>query len=1411
MDFDYTTETITPDNTNVLTIGGTGGLEIPYGTTAQRPGSASNGLIRYNTDTNQLEGYFSNSWSSSISNIANQVVVQKTPGAGEFSSIADALSSITGASATDPVTIVVYPGTYSEPEMTMPNYVQITGLTEYGVVIQPLTSTQHLFNMSLGTTINFVDIQNVGTGYTAIRAIDVGYYALCHKVSMINCDTGWDIQANTVDSTVYLEYCDAEAGTTGVSVTSTSGFSMYANFENFYIYGNVINPDNGLFVSGTGTAVNIQAFGFEGEAGTGNGINVQDGATLVAKAGHIYAWDIGSVMFNTGAASDVQYLSVEIADNTTWDLFSEHPDGTGTLNGSARGDFVDASASPNFTFAFADVVSNKYIQTGAFFLGNTTSTLTNVTDLIIETSALGLMSGGELSIVSGLTVNIAAGTGYINNGSDVVTRTTWASTNITLSANSSIYIYIDATGAVLQASSPPDELSHIILARALTGPSSVITSGPVSFDIRHYGNSLDEFLKSTMGPVYSFGSIVTENISTPRSLDVTAGSWYYSIQNVMPSSGTGITFLDVYQVSGVTTLAPLTQVNNTTYLTGGNLTSITAGWFTKSTLYVSGEGATQTYFVQHATAQYATLQEAVDAPLPAPLIDPSGVPYIAAIIVQQGTSNIIQIIDIRPKFFGSSGTGVAGVSDHGELTGLLDDDHPQYLLVDGTRAMSGTLNMGTNTITNVGTINSVTIQTHGARHGANAADPTPTAAPTTALTASSVNATGIANTLSRSDHSHQITGFQISDATLTALAAYNTNGILTQTAADTFTGRSIVGTTNRVAITNGNGVSGNPAVDIDSAYIGQTSITTLGTISSGTWNGTPIASTYAGVPAAGTTGQYLSKIDGTNYNTQWVDPNYNTVDATLYRALTSDQSATDPGSGKIKWNNVTQISATQLYMSNINDAGTDISSYLVKLTVNNIFWIQTQSDSSSYQRWTITSITNNSGWFTFGVTLLDSQNPQFSNNRILAIATNSLAGGTVTSIAISGGTTGITTSGGPITTSGTITLAGTLNIANGGTGQTTASSAFNALSPTTTLGDLIYANGTGTNTRLAGNTGTQAQILTQTGNGTISAAPLWSSLSSLAVTSFSAGSTGLTPSSTTTGAVTLTGTLNIANGGTGQTTANAALNALLPTQTGNSGKVLSTNGTSTSWASPGSGTVTSVAVSGGTTGLTTSGSPITTSGTITLAGTLATANGGTGQTTIGTANQLLGVNSSATALEYKTITAGSGIIINNSAGSMTIINADGQAGSGVAGKVYSSIFNSLSGTTVMGTTLPTITSGWQVTSVTLTPTYSTSKFGLTTSFYSDLSSNNHNVSCAVWRTVGAVNTLVGTQTVTITTSGRPATLSITLLDNPATTSSITYSIRVGMDSAGTSYVNQTNAGTNLGGSAESAFFVQEIY
>lgn len=63
----------------------------------------------------------------------------------------------------------------------------------------------------------------------------------------------------------------------------------------------------------------------------------------------------------------------------------------------------------------------------------------------------------------------------------------------------------------------------------------------------------------------------------------------------------------------------------------------------------------------------------------------------------------------------------------------------------------------------------------------------------------------------------------------------------------------------------------------------------------------------------------------------------------------------------------------------------------------------------------------------------------------------------------------------------------------------------------------------------------------------------------------------------------VTGQLPIANGGTGQSTAAAAINALLPSQTGNSGDFLTTNGSSASWSAvSGGGAVSSVANSDGT-------------------------------------------------------------------------------------------------------------------------------------------------------------------------------------------------------------------------------------
>jgi len=115
-----------------------------------------------------------------------------------------------------------------------------------------------------------------------------------------------------------------------------------------------------------------------------------------------------------------------------------------------------------------------------------------------------------------------------------------------------------------------------------------------------------------------------------------------------------------------------------------------------------------------------------------------------------------------------------------------------------------------------------------------------------------------------------------------------------------------------------------------------------------------------------------------------------------------------------------------------------------------------------------------------------------------------------------------------ISTAGLVSFTTALAVGSGGTGAATF-----------TANGVIYGNTTSAfGVTAAGTTG---QVLVATTSG----APSWGAIpSTAAVTSITFGTTGLTPSTATTGAVTVAGTLAVANGGTGATTANAALTNL---------------------------------------------------------------------------------------------------------------------------------------------------------------------------------------------------------------------------------------------------------------------------
>lgn len=416
-------------------------------------------------------------------------------------------------------------------------------------------------------------------------------------------------------------------------------------------------------------------------------------------------------------------------------------------------------------------------------------------------------------------------------------------------------------------------------------------------------------------------------------------------------------------------------------------------------------------------------------------------------------------------------------------------------------------------------------------------------------------------------------------------------------------------------------------------------------------------------------------------------------------------------------------------------------------------------------------------------------------------------------------------------------ISGALGATNGGTGQ----SAY-------ALGDTLYSSATNTIAKLSGNTTTTKQYLSQTGTGSASAAPSWATISAADIGAGTLpavrGGTGqssyavgdLLYADTTTSlakladvatgnvlvsggistapawgkvalASAVSGTLGIANGGTSATTANGAFNALAPSQTGNSGKYLTTNGTDTSW-----GTVSAVStISFGSTGLTPS---TATSGAVTVAGTLAVANGGTGTTTAqGAMNTFAGATTSGSYLRgngtnvvMSTIQAGDVPTLNQNtsgnAATATLATTATNLAGGSAGTIP---YQSAAGTTVQ---LAAGTSGYVLQSNgAAAPSWVVKTSGTVTSVTGGTYLTGGTITTSGTLAVDATTTNTASKVVARDASGNFAagTITATLSGNASTATSATTATTATTANAlatGNNYqVNSLGIGTAASGTA----------
>ena len=237
--------------------------------------------------------------------------------------------------------------------------------------------------------------------------------------------------------------------------------------------------------------------------------------------------------------------------------------------------------------------------------------------------------------------------------------------------------------------------------------------------------------------------------------------------------------------------------------------------------------------------------------------------------------------------------------------------------------------------------------------------------------------------------------------------------------------------------------------------------------------------------------------------------------------------------------NVTAVTWSNFSVAATYTAGTGLTLASYQFSITNTGVTAGAYGSASK---TLTATVNAQGQ----LTVLAATDIAIANTQVSGLGTMSTQN--ASSVTITGGTlNGVTigaTTAGAIT--GTTITATTFNGA--GTGLTGTASSLSiggsAGSATTATnlaggaaGSVPYQSSAGTTTFLAA--GSNGQYLTLSGG-----LPAWANISA-GVTSFSAGSTGLTPSSPTTGAITLAGTLAVANGGTGVTSSSGASSVVL--------------------------------------------------------------------------------------------------------------------------------------------------------------------------------------------------------------------------------------------------------------------------
>jgi len=692
-------------------------------------------------------------WKNGTQNI---VAVQKDPGADQFSTIQAALDSITDATALKPYTLEVGPGIYTE-SITLKPFVQVCGSGQESTIIQPTNLNQNAVTAAANSRICNVKIEgSTGALVSGIEVNSISGLFIISDVSFGSNTTQINAVSGGLDQVVYIRNTTISHGasfTTGIKADGSN-----AGEHRIFIDSLLYNRPTTV----TGAFTGIHILGSQAEAELNNitmldnnestGLKIETGARVILNGFSATNFNQGIFLPNNGTGTILSGHGLHISSGTEH-IRIDSTSAQVTLTGCfARGKtFVDTSATVGM--AHLDGETQDYEVIGEFRQADRFDRSMNLSKLVRSASTLGLNDGGAISINAGLSVDVAAGSGFLSDMTDdFIKEVSWSANTLSLPSNSTSYIYIDTNSTIQTSSSQPVLENVVLLGRVVTQGASVDFIDRSVVKMTHHGNSIEDSWRRSLGPVYASGSAVSENGSNDKKLDITSGAYNFGSVEFSPSGGTEVEWLAHYRDGGgdftrVTQDTVTAQYDNNS----GTLQNLSTGNYAKHSLYIIGDGVDEKYLLVYSQAEYGTEHAAIDADIPTPptsFVD--SVSLIATVIIQEGQANLTRITDERPVIgFKSSGTSPS--SSHSSLTDLTNDDHTQYLLVSGARALSGNLNLGTNNIVNVGTVNGVTVESHQSRHVPGGADALPTGVPSNVGT---TNQEGTEASFARRDHIH---------------------------------------------------------------------------------------------------------------------------------------------------------------------------------------------------------------------------------------------------------------------------------------------------------------------------------------------------------------------------------------------------------------------------------------------------------------------------------------------------------------------------------------------------------------------------------------------------------------------------------------------------------------------------------